>query len=110
MSAELILATAAVIGVCITGGSLVVSLRRNGRDSKARDEERDAKQAEKDEKHAVQLAIRDRDLETGYQAVVKRLDDPKHGLSALSDSITNLRNDYTDTTGRHDARLNALES
>ena len=98
MTAELILATAAVIGVCITGGSLVVSLRRNGRDQKARDEQIAKEQHE-----------RDKGIEMGYLAITERLDNPSHGLEALDTKITNIKTEYGVTLGRHDERLNALE-
>ena len=98
MTAELILATAAVVGVCITGGSLVVSLRRNGRDQKARDEQ-----------IAEQQGRRDKEIEMGYQAVKEQLNNPEHGLPALSTKITNMKTDYGETLARHDVRLTNLE-
>ena len=99
MNAEIILATSAVVGVCITGGSLVISLRRNGRDQKARDE-----------LMAQEQGRRDKEIEMGYLSIKSQLSDPKHGLPALEEKITNVKTEFGTTLARHDERLNSLEN
>ncbi len=94
-----ILASAAVAGVIVTGSSLVVSLRRNGK-----------QQRERDEANATRQAVRDKEVEMGYRAIVKRLDHPDDGLSALGRKVTNLRTEHTEAIGRHDEHLTSLES
>ncbi len=91
MSAEMILAGAAVSGVivtaAITGIGLRVTWRRNGKEQRTRD----IAQAE------VQAA-RDQELKSNQDAILRRLDDDRTGLAALSEKQNNMTNHCTEVS------------
>ncbi len=87
-------AIASSTGVVFVGAAQVRAWRKNGSEQKKRDEAQ-----------AVKQALRDRELEMGYQAVVDRLDHPDTGLGALSLSIQGIDKEVA----RQDERITALE-
>lgn len=95
---ETIVAACSVASTTIVGFGLWRTWRRNGSEQEKRDKEQ-----------SVRQALRDRDIELGYKAIVGRLDNRDHGLEALDTKITNIKTEYGETLARHDERLNALE-
>ncbi len=87
-------AIASSTGVVFVGLAQVKAWHKNASEQKSRDEEQ-----------AITQALRDRELEMGYQAVVDRLDHPDTGLGALSLSIQGIDKEVA----RQDERITALE-
>ena len=87
-------AMASVLGTSIVAVGLTMSWRRNGRDQRRRDESM-----------AMKQALRDKEVEMGYRAVVDRLDHKDTGLGALEKKITG----FDVAIGRHDERITGLE-
>ncbi len=98
MNAEVVLAIASVAGTVVVGTGLMVTWRRNGRE-----------QRDRDEANGIKQALRDRDLETSYQAITNRLDDKSTGLGALNNKVADMKNHYNEITGRFDERLLSAE-
>lgn len=98
MSAEMILAVAAVIGV---GGSFIglgVTWRRNG-----------AAQKQRDISNAKALTERDTRLTQNQDAIIKRLDDDRTGLAALNEKQNKMTNHCTEVSTGFAGRLTTTE-
>jgi uncharacterized membrane protein len=80
MTAEVIIAGAAVVGVFGSYVALIITWRKNGRN-----------QATRDISHAEAQAARDATLEGNQKAIIQRLDDKQHGLGAVNDKISGLK-------------------
>lgn len=80
MSAEMILAVAAVVGVMTTGGGLVHTIRKNG-----------SAQVKRDAAQADHLAARDAVLANNQEAIIARLDDKEVGLQAVNAKISTMQ-------------------
>lgn len=98
MSAEMILAVAAVIGV---GGSFIglgVTWRRNG-----------VAQKQRDLSNAKALTERDTRLTQNQDAIIKRLDDDRTGLVALNEKQNKMTNHCTEVSTGFAGRLTTTE-
>ncbi len=85
-------------GVLVVAVGLVFTWRRNGREQKTRDEN-----------EAIKQALRDRETERSYQAIVRELHHSDHGLGAIEKKLVSFELNTTDRLGRHDERITNLE-
>lgn len=98
MSAEIVMAVASISCTALIAGGLVVTWRRNGREQRQRDEDMVVKQA-----------LRDKELELGYQSIVERLDNEMTGLRSLHSKLTDMQINCAQVTGRFEERIKATE-
>ncbi len=91
---EIVIASAAVGGVIITGIFQVVAFRRNGTHQAARDID-----------HAKKQAARDAVLASNQKAILGRLDDKDYGLQAVYTKVTTL----TERVTGHDREIRDIK-
>lgn len=84
---EIIIAGSGVVVAGVAVGGVLIAFRKNGKSEAARDE---------------RIAL-------NQEHIVKKLDDPKHGLSAINDKVNNMVNHCASVSGRLDERLIAAE-
>ena len=70
MAVEIIIAGSSLVVAVVAAGGVIVTWRRNGKDQAARDE---------------RIAL-------NQENIVKELDDPNHGLTAINDKVNNMVN------------------
>lgn len=87
MSAEIIMAASSVGGVVVVAVGLVATWRKNGKSQAARDQE----------------------LKDDLKAVIRRLDDPNTGLSAMDRNLNEVQKNCAGTVAGFNERLKTLE-
>lgn len=87
MTVEIIIATASIITSTVAVGGVLVTWRRNGKSAAARDER----------------------LSLNQENIINRLDDPKHGLTAINDKVNDMVNHCGRVSTGLDGRLVAAE-
>ena len=94
MSAEIIMAGCAVAGVIMVAVTQVGVIRKNGRDNRD---------------YAEQQAKRDQKLVDSVDGVIRRLDDPKTGMSALNHKINEMQVHCRGVTSGFEERMKNVE-
>jgi len=87
MALEIIIAGSSLVVAVVAAGGVVVTWRKNGKSAAARDE---------------RLAL-------NQENIIKKLDDPKHGLTAINDKVNDMVNHCGVTSTGLDGRLVAAE-
>ena len=87
MTIEIVIASVGCVTATVAVGGVILAWRKNGKSEAARDE---------------RIAL-------NQEHIVKKLDDPKHGLSAINDKVNNMVNHCASVSGRLDERLIAAE-
>lgn len=84
---EIIVAGSALLVSIISIGGYISTIARNGRAQAARDQK----------------------IESNQEMILRRLDDPKHGLAAIDDKVDGIVNNCVKTSTGFDEKIKAAE-
>ena len=79
MTVEIIISGASLFVAGVASWGVVMTWRRNGKAAATRDEE-----------NAAALAVRDERIAASQESIVKKLDDPNDGLSAINKKVNGM--------------------
>ena len=98
MNAEIWIIGATWVASVGAVGGVILQYRRNGK-----------AQADRDEAMKAEQVKRDTQLQMNQETIIKRLDDPKSGLSSLGDKVNNMVNHCAAVSTALTERTNAAE-